>query len=268
MTLPGERRRDIAGATHSWCEAGEGGVPLVLLHGIGSNAQSWAAQLADFGAARRVLAWNMPGYGGTSALAMPHPNPDDYAAALEAFLAAQGITLCDLVGHSLGGLLGGRLVVRVPSLVRRLVLSSPAGGYRVPAGASLPERLQARIDDLLALGPAGLAAKRAAGTVGPGADQAVLARVEQAMAAINPSGYTAAVWQLAQGDLAADAPCIACPTMVLVGSADRVTPPDSVLPLAALVPGAAAQVIPGAGHASYADHAIEYNAALQRFLGA
>ena len=43
-------------------EAGSG-EPLVLLHGIGSGAASWQAQLEAFSDRYRVVAWDAPGYG-------------------------------------------------------------------------------------------------------------------------------------------------------------------------------------------------------------
>mgnify|MGYP005817203769 CR=1 FL=1 len=264
---PAEHHVTIGGAVHGWCEAGQGGVPLLLLHGIGSNAASWAAQLAGFGATRRVLAWNLPGYGSSTPLPLPAPGPDDYVESLQAFLAARGVDRCDVVGHSLGGLLAGRLAVRAPGLLRRLVLSSPAAGYRVAAGeAALPETLRARLADLESLGPAGLAARRAAGTVAPDTAPEILARVTAAMAAITPAGYRAAVWMLARGDLAADGAALRLPVLVIVGAADRVTPPAKVAALAAQIPGAVFQIIPRAGHASYADHEKEYGRIVSAFL--
>ena len=47
--------------------------PLVLLHGIGSNARSWTEQLAGLGELRRVVAWDAPGYGDSTAVAPPRP---------------------------------------------------------------------------------------------------------------------------------------------------------------------------------------------------
>ena len=41
---------------------------VVLLHGIGSNSGSWAAQLAHGLGAGRVLAWNALGYGSSTAV--------------------------------------------------------------------------------------------------------------------------------------------------------------------------------------------------------
>ena len=43
-----------------YLEAGQG-PPLLLLHGIGSGAASWGAQIDAFSNRYRVIAWNAPG---------------------------------------------------------------------------------------------------------------------------------------------------------------------------------------------------------------
>ena len=43
--------------------------PLVFLHGIGGAARAWRGQLEVFGDRYRALAWDMPGYGGSTPLA-------------------------------------------------------------------------------------------------------------------------------------------------------------------------------------------------------
>src|SRR5258705_190499 len=43
-------------------------MPLVFLHGIGGAARGWRGQLTAFGDRYRAVAWDMPGYGGSSPL--------------------------------------------------------------------------------------------------------------------------------------------------------------------------------------------------------
>jgi len=123
-----------------------------------------------------------------------------------------------------------------------------------------------RMDDVRQLGPALLAEKRAANTLSDDVAPAVLARVQAAMAAISVDGYVQATWMLAQGDILADAPHIPQPTLVVVGSVDRVTKPDGVRAIAAAIPGARFELIEGAGHASYANKPVEYSEKVGRFF--
>jgi pimeloyl-ACP methyl ester carboxylesterase len=107
--------------------------------------------------------------------------------------------------------------------------------------------VQARIDDLLALGPEAFAAKRAARLVHR---PEALAGVQRAMALVKPEGYAQAVRALGAGDLLADAARLARPALVACGEQDVVTPPDNARTLHAALPaGSTLHLIPEAGHA-------------------
>lgn len=224
---------------------------LVLLHGIGSAADSWARLLAALDPAIGVYAWDAPGYGRSAPVVARAPVPDDYAARLAAVLDALALDRVVLAGHSLGALFAGRFAAAWPGRVAALALLSPAAGGRVPAGGALPAAMQARLDDLARLGPAAFAAARAPRLLARPAEQpAVLADVQRAMAAVHPQGYAQAVHALAAGDLAADAAGIAAPVVVAVGAQDQVTPPAQAGAIhATLRRPAGLHVIPACGHA-------------------
>ena len=80
----------------------EPGIPVLCLHGIGGDHTSFADQLAQLGE-RRVIAWNMPGYGGSDPMVQM-----DFAAlsgAVIALLDELGIEDVHLVGQSIGGMI-------------------------------------------------------------------------------------------------------------------------------------------------------------------
>jgi pimeloyl-ACP methyl ester carboxylesterase len=56
------------------------------------------------------------------------------------------------------------------------------------------------------------------------------------------------------------------PTLVLVGGADRLTPPADAEEVAALIPGSSLATIPGAGHGLMVEAAPGFNAAVLTFL--
>ena len=247
------------------CSAGAG-PPLVLLHGIGSNALSWRDQLAGLGDIRRVVAWDAPGYGDSTPLAPPRPMAADYAERLERFLDGLGLDRVDLLGHSLGALIAGAFAAERPGRVERLILAAPAPGHRTDPSTPLPPAARSRLDDLDELGPAGLAARRAPRLLSGGATPGQLERAREAMAAIRPGGYRQAVAMLAQGDLLADAGAVTVPALVLCGSEDAVTPPAGSRALAAAMRGARYRAIPDAGHLCYLEQPGKFNAAVREFL--
>jgi pimeloyl-ACP methyl ester carboxylesterase len=249
MTL----RRDMVAGTTLLRRPGAGtGLPLVLLHGIGSDAATWEPMIAALGTGVEVIAWDAPGYGASAPVAPAAPAPRDYAARLAAVLDALGLGRVVLAGHSLGALFAASFAADRPERVAALVLLSPALGYRVPAGAPLPPAVQARIDDLDRLGPAEFAARRAGRLVHrPEVKPEALAGVRRAMAAVRPAGYAQAVRALGAGDLLADAARVAVPTLVAVGAVDAITPPANARAAFAALPGHSARFVevPEAGHA-------------------
>jgi pimeloyl-ACP methyl ester carboxylesterase len=85
--------------------------PLLLVHGVTSNAGIWwRVGPALAAASRRVVAVDMPGHGRTAPAARSHRFADT-AAELAAFIAAAGLDLPDLavVGHSWGGMVVAHL---------------------------------------------------------------------------------------------------------------------------------------------------------------
>ena len=227
------------------------GPTLVLLHGIGSNAESWTPLMAELPPTLNLLAWWAPGYGASTPLAPARPTPEDYATRLAEVLDGMRLKRVALVGHSLGTLFAARFAAARPERVSALALFSPALGYRVARDAPLPPAVQARIDDLATLGPGNFAAKRAARLLhAPETQPGVLAAVQRAMAAVNLAGYAQAVNALGAGDLLADASRIARPALVACGAEDVVTPPDNARALLAALPaGSTLHLLPDAGHA-------------------
>lgn len=127
------------------------GRPLLLVHGLGSDGQSWSPILAQLAREREVIAIDLPGHGRTPPL--PEGNGiATYADALERFISDEGLEGVDLVGSSVGG----RLVLE---LARRgtggAVVALAPGGFWDDRGARyLGVTLGASIRLLRALRPA------------------------------------------------------------------------------------------------------------------
>ncbi len=211
-------------------------VTHVLLHGIGSNAGSWQYQL-DAASTRnnvRVLAWNAPGYLGSSHLAMDAPSAADYATAMWAWLDELKVTTpIVLVGHSLGCLTATAAAAMQPARVGELILLSPAHGYGAVSESKRQEKLQSRLATMNKLGIAGMAKARSAALLAPNSPQALLDKAYNLMAQLNERGYTQAATMLANGDIDLDLAKVTCPVRVAVGSLDTITPPAACAKVAA-----------------------------------
>lgn len=247
------------------------GPVLVLLHGIGSNAGSFAPLLPELPADWRVIAWNAPGYRGSAPLEGARPVAADYARALANFLDRLDLGSVFLLGHSLGALMTASFARQAPERVRALMLASCALGHGRPPGGPLSEAASARLAELEARGAEAFAAARAARLLyDPQADPVALARVQTAMAEVRMPGYAQAVGMLASGDLCADLAGLKVPAAVVCGAQDVVTPPEANRRAHAALPlpvRGALTLLPDAGHAVYVQAPGAFAAALVAHLG-
>jgi len=246
-------------------ETGQG-APLVLLHGIGSGSLSWAGQYGALGRRFRLLAWDMPGYGGTEPVAADAPCAADYADALADLLDTLGIATANVFGHSLGALVAAAFADRHAARVRALVLGSPATGYGNESAEARAEKLRARLKPMEELGSTGRAAARAAALVGAEASPDSLALVRHVMGLVPPDGFRRAAILSSRSDIFDHARGIAAPTLVFCGTADQVTSPETSRRVAAAIAGASYVDLPGLGHACYVEAPQTVNALVGDFV--
>ena len=261
------RQIRIGGSVVTYCEAGAG-TPLVLLHGIGSAACAFDDQLAGLSGRLRVVAWDAPGYGGSTCLAPESPSAGDYAAALRGFLDGLGISACHLIGHSLGALIAASFAAGHPGRIRSLTLASVAAGHARLAVAERQKLLAQRLGDIVELGPRRMAEQRGPRLLAAGATSVMTRRVVETMAAVRPDGYGQAARMLAGGDIKADVTRLPTdmPVQFIYGDGDVITPPARNIEVASLRPGAPVHVVGGAGHAVYLERPEMFNSILTDFI--
>lgn len=246
------------------------GPVIVLLHGIGSGAESFSLLPPLLPADCRLLAWNAPGYGASEPLPEAWPLASAYAATLKGLVERLALDRFFLVGHSLGCLMAAAFATTYAEQVRGLLLASPAVGHNVLRGGTLSPAAQARIDDLARLGPEAFAETRSPRLVfQPETNADVLVRVRDGMARVRAPGYPQAARMLASGALLADAAKLNVPTDVVVGAEDVVTPPEAAQnTYEALPQGLRGRftLIPATGHAIYQQAPARFASALMALV--
>lgn len=121
-----DRYVTVNGLSFHYCDWGGTGRPMVLLHGLASNARLW--DLVAPGLARhcRVVALDQRGHGGSA-----HPEGDygfdTVTDDLRALVVTLGLERPVLVGHSWGGAVGLHYAARYPEGVAALVMID--GGF-------------------------------------------------------------------------------------------------------------------------------------------
>jgi pimeloyl-ACP methyl ester carboxylesterase len=103
------------------------GRPVILLHGIGMSHAAWSAVTPYLSSARRVIAFDIAGFGSTPSLPSGMlPTIPNLVAGLERSLRAMGIEIpVDIAGNSLGGLMALEAAKR--GIARSVVAISPPG---------------------------------------------------------------------------------------------------------------------------------------------
>ena len=95
----------------------------------------------------------------------------------------------------------------------------------------------------------------------------LLDRLRRTIAANDPRGLAAASRGMARrANFTPLLPAIDCPTLLIVGREDIVSPPAEMAAMAAAIPGARLVEIPGSGHLSPMERPDEVNAAILDFL--
>lgn len=123
--LPELRSTNVFGCTIRYYDVGSG-APLVLIHGIGGDADDWAFCLEPLAASHRVVALDLLGFGRSDKPAIDYTIAG-FVEGLERFLRALDINRTTLVGHSLGGWIAASLALHAPQSVEKLVLVDSAG---------------------------------------------------------------------------------------------------------------------------------------------
>ena len=113
---------------HYLAEGPVGGQPVLLIHGLGSNAEDWA-KLAPYlvQAGHRVYLPDLPGYGRSQKPADFSYSIHGEATMVAGFMDALGLQRVDLGGWSMGGGIVQHVAFDHPDRVRKLMLFDAVG---------------------------------------------------------------------------------------------------------------------------------------------
>jgi len=235
---------------------GEGAVPVLFLHGVGSDKSVWKDQLEHFGRDRSAIAIDYPGYGESTFV--PDATRDDFARTAWAALDSLGIGNVHVCGLSLGGVVAMAMYASAPERCASLIIADSFAVH--PQGQAIYDRSIAASNDMRGLAEARI------GALMESEEPAVRADVIDTMARIDPEAYrlgARAVWLADQRDRAAT---IEAPTLVICGGEDAITPPALSEELAALIPNARVAIVEGASHLANLDKPAEFNRLIDDFL--
>ena len=194
------------------------GDPVTLVHGVGSNLESWDRIARRLTPEFKVVRMDLRGLGRSGPVA-GELSLDDYVADVCAVLDAADIRRTDLVGSSLGGMIAQGFAVSHPERVHRLALFSVVAGRTPEERRKLSERAR----KIRRQGIASVAAAAEARWFTNGFRKAhpdqVKARLEQLLANDHQS-YAKAYRVFAESDMGDRIHQIAHRTLVVTGEND------------------------------------------------
>lgn len=249
-------------AYESW---GSGRETIVLVHGFPLTAAMWRAQLPALGTGVwRAVAPDLRGFGRTpGAIASVDEAADDLLALIDTLGADRVV----LGGFSMGGYVALAFMRRHAARVQGLMLvdtKAEADGEEARKGRyALADRVRAEGKGIVieAMLPRLVADATLSGR--PDVVQAVL----DVESGATQDGIIGALKAMAERpDSSSGLPALVCPTLVIVGHDDVITPVADAERMAGAIPGAKLVVIPDAGHLSPMEHPAAVNAAMTEWL--
>ncbi|MFQ6112211.1 MAG: alpha/beta fold hydrolase [Nitrospinota bacterium] len=229
-------------------EAHGSGPPLLLIMGLGSDSSHWFHQVPEFSRRYQVIALDNRGVGRSSVPPGPYTT-EIFGEDAAALLRALNLGSVHVVGCSMGGFAAQYLAAQNPELVASLVLAC-TGPKALPYGQRVLETWE---ESARAKGMEGLIKEVMLWYFTPSFflnRKEELSRIE-AMYRDRPQrleGYISQNRACRTHDATAVLGKIKCPTLVMVGSEDRITPPAASEALTRAIPDAQLVVLPGASH--------------------
>jgi len=229
------------------------GEPLVLIHGLGGNADNWRGQMEALAPYCRVIALDLRGHGQSGYRADEPVSVRVFAADVIGLLDQLGIARAHFCGLFMGGMIVLEIFVRQPFRISSLILADTTAFFPPPQALAAILRHfdnldMARWSQVMA----SLLLRRQA----PNEQKQEVARMlaanrrdlyRQGLIAAFEGDYR---WMLSQIDL---------PTLVLVGEEDQATPIGYARLLHENIRNSVLQVIPEAGHYSSLENPAAFN---------
>lgn len=240
--------------------AGEG-PPVLMLHGSGPGVTGWrnfGANLPAFAPDVRCLVLELPGFG-VSDPTDQHPMMAS-GPAVTRFLDGLGLDVVDVIGNSMGGMVGAQLAIDRPERVRRLVtvggigrnLLSPAPGEGIKLLMQFTddptrERLVAWLQSMV-FHPETLTDEIVEERWAQATEPDTLASARRMYGTAAFTAMMAAAAKSDRAPLWAQLHRIQARTLVTWGRDDRVSPVDMALLPMRTIPDVELHVFPNCGH--------------------
>ncbi|MEH8015777.1 alpha/beta hydrolase [Rheinheimera muenzenbergensis] len=239
------------------------GEAVLLLHGLGSCAEHWSAQMTVLSQHYRVIAADMRGHGLSSPSLQPF-SMSQLAADMLALLRHLNISRCQVIGFSLGGMVAFELALLAPHCIQSLVIIN-SGPQLAVQGWRLTLLLWFRLAVIRLLGMRKLAQIIGAKLFPDTTQQHLLALFARQMAATDVRSYRHTLRAIGRFSVQSQLARLTLPILVLAADQDY-SPVASKAAYVKALPNAELVVIKNSRHATPLDQPAATNKQLLSFL--
>lgn len=257
---------------HYQAQGPDAGEPVVLVHGFMDSLSTWRQQMDALSVTRRVIAFDLPGFGNSERVTEPIYSLRRMSQLLAEFFDLQGITRAAIVGHSLGGALAAQFAYDFPDKVGKLVLEDAAVYLRVPLVnghlSALPRFVWRGAFGLYSMRGVGIRAGLIGAFGNPVRikEESVQYRTRALRVRGTPEALVALVESPRDSDLPGGVSQIVPPTLVIWGARDRTVPLAQGRRLRRELPNARLAIFSKAGHLPHEEFPQQVNTLLNGFL--
>lgn len=244
------------------------GEPLFLLHGLGASRRQWFFQMPVFSKKFTTYAWDARGFG-DSVTVSPVEDFSQFAQDLKQAFDELGVTKAHVLGSSMGGRIALDFYEKYPDRVSSLILYDTFPGVNA---WYVPRRL---IKKFLNYRQKPLREGKELSDISDGLARIITSKktepnfikmISDGLASCPKETYLKTIDALFNYLPVAQLGNISVPTLVIVGSEDRVTPPLLSHYMAWKIPNSRFCKIKKAGHIANIERAEEFNDVVMDFL--
>jgi pimeloyl-ACP methyl ester carboxylesterase len=236
----------------SYLEQGAGDA-LILIHGLGANADSWRPQVDALAKNYRVIAMDLRGHGQSGVRAEEPITVRAFADDVAALVKNLGIERAHFAGISMGGMIALEIIVRYGGQVKSLILADTTAFFPPPQAR---EELLRHFDSLEMVEWGQAMALRVLRRKAPPEQRR---EVAQMLAANRRAVYRQGLLAAFESDYRWVLPQVNLPTLILVGEEDQATPIGYAGYLHKHIQGSVLQVISQAGHFANLENPAAFN---------
>ncbi len=266
---------DVDGTPVNYADIGEGELePIVFVHGLGGQWQTWLENIPRAALERRVIALDLPGFGIS-------PMPSDrititgYGRCVDALCEKLSLGRVDIVGNSMGGYVAAEVAIQFPERIDQLILVSAAGITSADI-ARRPIYTAGRIATALVSYGAARHRQIASRPISRHMALALVARYPSLLKAdfayegffkgAGKPGFDDALRACLEYDFRDRLPDIRQPTLIVWGGKDSIIPVNDANEFERLIPDSRKVVMKETGHIPMAERPSTFNDLMMEFL--